>query len=528
MALSNPAAGSWRLNVREIDKSSTIRGEAGGVGAMVIEAPRGPSTPIFISRGQEQRILDLYGTPSVTYPEVWEAIQFNYQDAMYICAPYNSDSISAALGGVLVHEGGVTGLSPGLDPSTGLDSYSFNSTDEYFVLTSKSPCTDWLGVQVTFNTTTSFFTITLYKTSDGGTNWTKINDYTVSTVLNQKDGFGRNIYVEEVFEDNDYLQAKVNSSADTANGFTDVTTTTIFTGGSRGDTLQASDRVTSWNYFQSNSTYPVDIFMDTSTEESVVTTFDTLRGTYQKYSSYLVPLPSGETATAAIATKDGYSVNNRGLAFYWNHMRVQDVYNNSSFWTSGIGKIGAKYSQMQDIFNGGAPAWIDENNHGGQLGSGILELAYDPTEDNLESLDNAGINALKYYPGYGVMITSQRSGQSPNVLSDYSWVAHSRLFDYIISNIISGVLIFQIVKLNDDYHRQIAVTKGNQLMDPILAEGLLADYAIQCDRNNNDDTALANRQFVYTIALKVTPYSETIVFNFINVGQSTDVTEVLA
>lgn len=528
MALSNPAAGSWRLNVREIDKSSTVQGEAGGVGAMVIDAPKGPKEPVYFSVGQEQRIIDIFGTPSVNYPEIYEAIQFNYQDALYICAPWNMDSGTPLLGGVLIHQGGVTPLASGLDPSTGLDSYSFNSSDEYFVLTSKSPSDDWLGVQVTFNSTSEFFTISLYKTDDGGTTYTKINDYTVSTVLNQKDGFGKNIYIEEVFEDNDYLQASVNSDADPTNGFTDVTTTVMFAGGDRGEPITASDRVTSWNYFQKNSMYPVDIFMDTSTETSIVTTFDTLRNTYQKYSSYLLPLPSGENATTAISTKQGLGVNNRGLAFYWNHLKVQDVYNNSSFWTTGIGKIGAKFSQMQNIYNGGAPAWIDENGHGGQLGSGILETEYDPTESELEQLDDAGINALKFYPGYGTMITSHRTAQSPNNLSDTSWIAHSRLFDYIISNVLSQVLVYQIVKLNDDYHRQIAITKGNQLVDPILAEGLLRDYAIQCDRNNNDDTALANRQFVYTLALKVTPYSETIIFNFVNVGQTTEVTEVLA
>lgn len=524
MALANPAANSWRLNVKEIDKSSTVIGEAGGVGAMVIEASRGPLKPQYISKGQESRILNLFGNPSPTYPEVWEAIQYNYQDVMYISAPYSSD---AKLGGVLVHEGGSEGLGAGIAPAS-LSNYSFDSDNEYFVLTSKSPCVDWLGVIITYTEETQLFKITLYEDDDG--TWVKIRDYTVSPIEGKKDGFGKVVFIEDVLENDDYLQAVANTNADltgSASGFTDDSSTVAFTGGTRGSTIAISDRNDGWDYFKKFSQYPVDVFMDTSKDNGIVTTFNTLKNTYQKYSFYVLPLPMSEDVSTATTTKQEYGVSNDGLAFYWNHAKIKNTYGGSNFWTSLIGKIGAKLAQMQDIYNGGAPAWIDENNHGGQLGAGIIETEYDPTESELESLDNAGINPIKFYPGYGTMIASQRTAQSPNSLSDTSWIAHRRLFDYMLANIISQVLIFQIVKLNDDYHRRLAISKGITIMDPILAENLIADYAIQCDSNNNDDNALAQRQFVYTLALKVTPYSETIVFNFVHIGQTTEVSEII-
>jgi len=234
------------------------------------------------------------------------------------------------------------------------------------------------------------------------------------------------------------------------------------------------------------------------------------------------------TASASITAKDALSINNRGLSFYWNFAKVKDVYSGQSFWTSQIGKIGAKFAQMVNIFNGGAPAWIDENGHGGQLGPGVIEMEYDPTESDLQLLDEAGVNPITSYPGYGVMITSQRTGQSPGSLSDTSWIAHSRLFDYIISNLISNVLVYQIVKLNDELHRRLAVAKGETLLDPIIAANLLTDYAIVCNLNNNDDAALAARQFKYDVYVKVTPYSETIKLGFVSVGQSVELDSIIS
>jgi hypothetical protein len=515
---------TWRITTKSIDRSSTVRGEAGSVGAMAIRSLKGPVKPVKIFKGEEKRIIDLFGKPSVTYPDVWEAIEYNKQDDMWISAPYDT---SARLGGVLVTDTGSVALSTGVTPSA-LSSYSFNSADEYFVLTSRSPYADDLGVIITYSSTTTFFTIVLYRTSDGGTTWETIDTYIVSTTVNQKDGFGKNIYIEDIFdEDHDYLLAKVNSSGDISNGFVDDTSRVSFASGTRGSTITITELTAGWAYFQEINNYPADIFMDPTTNSGIPAIFNTLRTTYQKYSYYIMPLPASETPSTSITTKSGYSINNSGLAFYWNRGKVRDTYNNSSFWTSLIGRVGKKLAQMEDLYNGGAPYWEDENNHGGQLGSGILELEYDPTESQLESLDVAGINPIIFDPIRGVMIVSQKTGQTATTLSDTTYIAHTRLFDYIKTNIITNVLNYQVGKLNDELHRRMAVSKGTTLLDPILADNLLAEYEIQCDLNNNTTTTMADRKFIYTVGVKVTPYSETITFEFVNVGQTVTLSEVI-
>jgi len=608
---------SFRIEVNEIDRSQTVKPNVGTNGAMIVRSLKGPVGPIFVSKGDEERILNLYGKPSVLYPDVWEAIQFNKEAAIWMSAPSGSGSL---LGGVLITELGTVSLDTGIsedsvdsytfsnvvipqeeivgtgtgaqaifslvlshdidDPENSLDieldgipmvitvgpavagvypithanltSGSYDSNTQtidlefsggnepalavvisttydgsivvYAALFNRGPINvNDMSAKVVYNTNTGFYEITLSILKDSL--WKEIGTFITSFVPNTKDGFGKNIYLEEIFENSDWIRVKANTAVTAASFVDDITAVTF--AGQVKIVATPTEITAAWNQFQQKTKYPAHIFMDTTADPAIPAIFDTLRSTYQKYSSYIMPLPIGDDWADSIITKNDYSIDNRGLAFYWNFARIRDTYNNSSFWTSLIGRVGQKFAQMRNVFNGLAPAWIDENSHGGQLGSGIIEMEFDPSEDALKALDDAGINPISFDTGYGVMVKSQRTAQSPNKLSDASWIAHSRLFDYIISNHITQVLTYQLVKLNDPLHRNMAIAKSNSITDPIVAQSLLLEVKAKCDDGNNTSDMLAQRKFVFTLGVKVTPFSETIIFNFVNVSQTTTVEEVI-
>ncbi len=602
---------TYRLTVNEIDRSRTVKENVGSVGACVIRSGKGITKPILIDIKDELKILHMFGYPSSSYPDVWEAIQYNKVAPLWISAPYASDAL---FGGVLVTNNASTiPITGGIDDpdnldfesvpmketlgtgdastvtfsitlarlpyvdqtidiivdgtalsvvasdaatevitdsdiasgtlvrATGVLSVTFNSapadgivlqatynSDQsayaYFALFNQSPCTDNLGVQVSYITAESLFQIKVYIKNNRNV-WTLVNTYKISITSGTLDGFGSNVYLTEIFENNAYINAQDNTLTYTA--FTNDTSRVELAGGSRGTALSITEITEGWVYFQQKNVYTTDIFMDFTALSGIPAIFETLRTTYQKYKDYLLPLGYNVSRADAIIAKSGYSINNRGLSFYWNWGRVRDTYNNSSFWTSMIGKVGVKWAQMANIYNGLAPSWIDENNHGGQLGSGIIELKLDPSETDLEALDDAGINPIVFDPVYGVMITSQRTAQSPGTLSDTSWIGHSRVFDYIIRNTITQILTFQITKLNDETHRQMASSLGITLVAPILAFNLLQDAEPICDSTNNTADVLARREFKYTWIVKVTPFSEKIILDFVNIGQTVEVTEFL-
>lgn len=396
------------------------------------------------------------------------------------------------------------------------------STDAYAILVDRSPTANWLSTQIT-SPASGQFKISMYrKNSDSTYNELFNSPKTVSITANTLDGFNQNIYMETVYEEDDYIRAKVNTSL-SFSSFVDDTSKTDFAGGDRGDTITITELTLGWNYFQSATLYPAKVFFDCTADSGVPALFNTLRNTYQKYSRYLLPLPN-ESYSSAITTKDGYSIDNEGLAFYWNYFKIKDTFNNSTAITNLMGRVAGKHGDILDLgFGGYSPSWIDENGMGGQLGGGIIESVWDASEDNLQTLDESQINPIMFDTNYGVMILSHRTAQVS--LSDYSYIPHVGLRDYLVENIVTQALPRQYTKLNDDFHRSQVANLTRQII--LTTTDLLEDFEVKCDRENNDDDVRQLRKFVLQVAVKYITFTETIEFEFINTPQGTQVSDVL-
>jgi len=602
---------TWRISTAFLDKSVAIKETIGSIGASVIRAAKGPTTPIKIFAGQEQRIIDIFGKPNATYPDVWDAIEYNKSYDLWLAAPDKSGKH----GGVYVTPTGTESILSGFSSissvsftalpteetlgsgdgssttfaitlteyddyvnqsidiqadgtsitlvatdanpevltsvdatyagtgtynrTTGQLSFTFDTApvsavaltanynisradDIYFALFNNNREADDLAIQVTY--ANSLFTIVVQKIDADG-NYIALDDspYIVSLTAGSKDGFGASNYIMDVFDEHDHITPVINTAL-TVSTFVNDSDVVLMVGGSRGSTVTITELTTSWNTFQDAINYEADIFFDCTATSGVATLFNTLRNTYQKYSIYLLHL-GNVTAANAVSTKDALSLNNNGICIYWSWFKVTDTYNNSFFYSSCMGRIASKHGAMTDVYNGLAPAWIDENGHGGQLGPGIEKQVNSATETQLELMDTNEINGVVIYPGYGVLITSHKTSQT--TLSDYSYVGHIRLRDYLVKNIIDNALYAQITKLNDTEHRNAVKTKADLILSGPLSLGLLREADSKCDDQNNNDAALARREFILDVAVKFTPFSDRIRFNFINVGQNVSVSETL-
>lgn len=404
--------------------------------------------------------------------------------------------------------------------------YSHTSTP-YFALLSYSPSENDLKINSEWDNVNKWFNFSLYRKNPLTLEYEEVSEFSGSKSLTKLDGFGASKYIENTLADNVFVRVLVNNAivAEPSTNF--ISEDVLFNGGSRSLSIGAVEIASGWSHFQNSDAYNASIFMDPTYLPSVVPIFDTLSKNYQLYKSFIVKLPMGLTASTAVSTKAGFGLDNSDVVIYYNNAKVINTYTGLQFWTSLVGRIGQKYALMSDIYNAGAPSWFDEDNHGGQLGAGIVELERTLTEDELKTLDDNGVNPITFKPAFGPMIEGQKTAKTPTVLSDYSYVAHARLFNYIISNLVDNVLHRQIHKLNDENHRLQRKTEAELIVNPILSDGYLRELAIVCDSTNNTDAVLARREFILDVVVKVTTYSERIKLRFTNVGQTTSVTSII-
>ncbi len=604
---------SWRIETRFDNRSGkSLASSGGGVGGTVVRAPRGTAEPIYFSKGETLRMIELLGKPSSDYPDLLEALYYVDYYPMWVSAP----SVNGRYGGVALTPTGVAALPAGTlnqtisfsslqivtslatgdassttfsktlpssdyyvhqsidilvngvsidvtasdvstevltsddgsgtyDRTTGeveftFDSapadednievvYQINVSSEYYaILLAKAPTADYLAIKATYNSDDSTYEISLYEKGTDGS-YTLKDGYPITVSLDPEaeDGYGDNIYIENVLDNDDYMVAFVNSDL-SYTSFTDSTTYTDFNGGDRGDTVSGADLAAGYDYFQKARKYAVDVFFDPTNDSTIPAKYTSLRNSYQTTSRYILSMGSLDY-DAAIAA--GVPVDNIGVSVYWNRGKVENYYATTGpVWTNLLGEVAQKHADIiTGAFGGIAPAWIDENGWGGQLSSGrIIEMEYDPDETQLEALDEARINAIIDHPNYGPMITSRRTTAS--TLSDYSFIDNVGARDYIVRNIQNNVLPYQIVKMNDDVHRTIVRNKCDTIIAPmtVAPRNVIRAYAIKCDEENNNDDVLNEEKFVLQVAVKFTPKSRTIIFTFINTSQSSSVDEAFS
>jgi len=406
--------------------------------------------------------------------------------------------------------------------------YNADLSSFYGLLLTASPADDYLGILNSFDSDTDIFTAKVYTKNTLGS-WVEINasDIEFSFSPDAENGFGTNVFIENAFKNSDYIIPIVTDGA-TVSTFVDDSTTVAFDGGDRGDEVSGSDLAVGWDQFQSTRKYQIDVFFDATADQAVPAKFSTLRGSYHKYSKFILPTPN-----QSISDTLSYvlPVQNRGVFYYYGWFEMLNVYNNTgNVISTPTGEVAKNIADIVvRAFGGIAPAWINENGLGGQLTSGrFVEAQYDPDEAQLEQLDTARINPIVLDPNYGAMIMSRRTSVAG--LSDYSFIDYSGLIDYAVKNIEEQVLPYQVVKLNDAAHRNIVVNKTNSILEPmtVAPRNVIRNYAIKCDEENNNDEVLAREEFKLDVAIKVTPKSRTIVFTFINTPQTSSVEEQFA
>ncbi|MCP4650362.1 MAG: hypothetical protein GY853_09835 [PVC group bacterium] len=497
-------AGSYRSQFQEQDLAGFISPTGNETGAMLINSPKGAEIPVKCT--SENDIFTYFGTPSASYPEVFEALSYVQEAPLWVSSPHGDGVL---WGGLDVKSGTVEAFASGrVDPVNYMHSDATVS-HSFFAY---SPYTDDLKMNIT--TSGTKYTLLLYKVESGNDVYLNTYNYSLSR---EKDNFGKQLYIDDVFTNNPYVIPKVNSSYSGASPLLSATTKIAFVGGARGDTPVEADYSRCWDYFKKPNKYPAKTFMDVNGLGR--TYINTIIASYQYYSHGISVVPFGNDYEDAITARGALDTDN--LSLYTNWRKIYDPYNDSYAWISNVGSVGKNYALMEPFYDGLAPAGISEgSNPGGQISDWrTIEMEYDYDDTALQLLDEAQINPVILDELYGVMAYGNKTMQVS--LSDTSYIQTRRIYNYVIEKVVTQVLKRTEFKNIDTIHMNKAKSMTDTLLSPILAEELLAEALVVCDTTNNTSVTRTNRQFVLDVYVKAQVDAEFTILNLIRVGQNT-------
>jgi hypothetical protein len=339
-------------------------------------------------------------------------------------------------------------------------------------------------------------------------------------------GSGQLIYAPELLRTDDFIYILPNPEAtmdwDVWTGSSD--DLVDFKGGFRGAACTGQLLVEGWEQFKEFKKFPADIYFDTTADPFIAAEMSVLRAEIP-YRRFLYPQPMGIRPNEIDSPP---MVQNRGIGTFWGAAYIMNLYEPTGNQLSTLmGEVASRYADARVFsFGGRAVAWGDENQVGGQLNQGrIVKFLYDAKEDEMKQLDKYRVNPIVLNELFGPMVASRRTTDTSE--TDYSYEDYSMIIDYCVERIVNEVLPYQLIKFNDDNHRGVVRAKAELILKPLIQppNNVIRDFAIKCDGENNGDDVLTRQEFVLTVAIKVTPKSEFIVFSFINSSQGGSVEE---
>lgn len=365
--------------------------------------------------------------------------------------------------------------------------------------------------------------------------------YTLSPVYQAKDGFGSSIYIEDILSGNPYISGKAYKTfSDTEVGVTWPSAAipgniNKITSGNRIITQTLTEGQLSasllegWNLISSNSELAdVNLFMNVENTVEALAIFASLRGSTHPFSTFISGLKVGasDAAGAVTALKAISTPKLSGLAVYCNEFLVREAYSGTDYWTIPIGSIGKMLCNIMDAKLGGwAPMFTNTGEGlGGQLVKSVKKQKYSFSADQLDTLDAANINPVVLDIYYGLMITSQKTCQSPQLLTDWSFLGHQMAFDLFKKEVKKNVMIPQIGKPINNYYLETRQTQTQAILNRRLigTTAIWDSGKVIVAEVNTAETKAANK-FMIKVRIKVNPFSEEVELIFNNISQADSV-----
>jgi phage tail sheath protein FI len=357
------------------------------------------------------------------------------------------------------------------------------------------------------------FRIEVYK----GTNLaTPVETFEVSRKQGKLDGFGRNMYIEEVLQASEYINAVDNTAVDDSIIPLSQATPLAMNGGDDGVAVTDSEMQIGADALSNADDLLVTVLMDGGRTSVPYQRY--LDGICQNRKDCVAVLsvPFAKEASASYLTdiidyrRTELNLNSSFSALYTPHVSIFDKFNDRNIYVSPDGYAAGAISETASNFE----IWFPPAGLRRGL-INVLDVRRRFTKGERDALYNAGINPIKFAPGQGIAIWGQKTLSSrPSALDRLN----VRLLLIAIQPAIAKALEDFLFELNDEATRSIARGRVQSFMDNIQGRRGVTEFLVVADSSNNSAEDIDNYRMNLDLYIKPTRSLEFINFRTIIVS----------
>ena len=452
------------------------------IGGIVLSADRGPTDVTFVS--SKSQLIQLYGEPKSDTPALHTALVFL------------RDAPAVQIKRVIVDA-----------VASSVDVDDSQSTPEVtFTVNAENPGSWGDNISVEFtdeDETDEIFTMNVYY------NGSQVETFTVSKNPDLKDGYGNNLYIEDVVESSVYVRVADDT---TSTELPAMDTMNDLTGGSDDTTAPTdSDLSTGWDAFSNKDVVDVNILLNagysTETVQNKMITIAEGRGDCFA----ILDTPQADAGVAADTVtyrNDTLNANTSWASLYAPWVNYYDQYNDREIALppSGFaGGIHARTAEVAEVWD--APAGM---RRGIITANGVTKIYNEAERDQLYK---NGVNPIQEFTGMGISVWGQKTLQS--FASSTDRINVRKLLIHIQESLEPALMPF-VFEANTAFVRNNINTLITSFMEDIQQRDGVYDFAVITDESINTPTVIDNNELRVELYIKPTRTAEFIKLTVIN------------
>jgi hypothetical protein len=369
------------------------------------------------------------------------------------------------------------------------------------------------------------FYITLYERN--GKTTTEVKKFLCSRAPLAVDGYGKSIYIGEVFEDSEYLSIldRTTLSGDDPQYMPKENTSIVWlTNGSNGSAVTPGQIMTAMDDFTNTEVYSINILMSggwMSSGSALFTEADIealhvhandLVSTRKDCMAVLDGIFGKTAAQQAAWRNSNLPINSSYSAIYSGWVKIYDQYNDKRLYIPSSGYMGAVYSSTNESPAGLEVAILP-----------VLDVEVNYSKGDRETLAEAQINPIRKHAG-GIVPWDEQTMQKK--LSALSSIRVRRIL-MTTEKAIATTLDYFLFAANTHYKRLQVTSLVEGYMDQQVANFGYYEYKAICDETNNTGVVIEQGIMVVDLYVKPVIPARFIMLNVIITRTSVSFEEVL-